>query len=186
MDEKTREIINMLHEPLDEKDKTKVTVSRRYANIDGEEHWQDEEEDVFSQQSYARRLHKVFGYGWNSKEDEVDLWGMPYCRCTVEAQLPNGDVVKRSGLMSDFHSFRGACEMFGIGGTDGAVLHVARRLNVMFGFDWGTSIRVLDEGFVCQITLKRPGNLSVEREAVGKTEEQAFVNAFSMFGIDPT
>lgn len=186
MDEKVRGIINMLHEPLDEKDETKVLVSRRNADIDGVAQWREEEEKVFSQRSYARRLHKVFGYDWNCKEEEVDLWGMPYCRCIIEAQLPDGDIVKRSGLTSDFHSFGNACEMFGIGGTDGPVLHVARKLNIMFGFDWSTHIRVLNEGFVCQFALKRPGNRFIEREAVGQTEEQALRKAFNMLGIDAT
>ena len=170
-----KELMEKLHEPLDKG----IELA-----------------SVLPDHLYFKRLTKLFGYHWQSKIEREDHFGMGYWRCTLTIKRPDDILVTRSGMKPvNKTPLAAACEMLGIGSSArSGVLFCVRKLNEEFGFDWKYEITWVDKHALlsnnppchCSITVAFSNGDSVIRTAVGETEEDAFVLACEMFGIDGT
>ncbi len=180
-----KQLVEELHKPFSIEDREEIKVTHKSLDADGIEQFQEQDEEVFPQWLYARRLDDVFGPTWSSKIEGVDFWGMEYLRCNIEVELKENLRICRKGMTHNELPFNLACEMFGIGGIGGDILTCARQLNRKYGLSWDFSLEFKEDVIICEIEVQAFENKQIKRTGVGNSEEGAFISACQMFGIDP-
>ena len=163
--------IDKLHEPFDETFR--------------DEGSSEEESHIFPAWLYARRLDEVFANNWSSEISEVEIWGQTFFSCTIGVVLPDGSEVQRSGIPQSEYPFAYACELLGVGGVSGSILLCSRQLNKIYGLNWDIELKYLEEVAVCKISAGVEGGKVQTRSGMGDSDDDAFINACEMFGINP-
>jgi len=178
-----RDLIEKLHTPFDDEQMVEVEVPTEHVDPDGGRSWSMKRENGFPTSMYAQRLNDVFGLLWKNELERIDYWGNEYIHFTIEARLPDGDLIKRTGL--SHQPFETACKMFGIGGSFDQIAHCGRAMNNAFGLDWNIGFSVGEEETICTITVTDSDGTPISRIGIGSGEVNAFTNACEMFGVDP-
>lgn len=185
MTDNTKTIMDKLHAPFDVEQRTaEVTVPKKFVGPDGGVSWDTEVVKQFPPHLYASRLNDVFGHSWDSKVVTIDYWGKEYLHVTIEARLPGGTLIRRTGL--SLQPFETACNMFGIGGPHDQIAQCGRAMNMKFGLNWNIQFAFFDDNQVsCTITVTESDGEAFSRVGITDDSDTALENAFAMFGFDP-